>query len=126
MCEIINITQNLTKREGLRLIFEILRKDDPEEKRLGAIINKKENVPRKYLLLLFSMRRGEYGSYKSAITALNKLLDKCGMHRLYSRNQYDWLIMNSFYATAKNDGDVIVRMRKIAKIMIEMDETENE
>jgi len=57
------------------------------------------------------MNRGDSGSYKSSVIALNKLLDKCGMPRLDSRHPFDWLVMNAFYVSEKSKDDTINRMK---------------
>lgn len=126
--EICDAFPNKGKAPAIDLIQKMISADDLKEKRLGlnGVLGKKENVPRKYLMLFFLMNRGDTGSYKSSIRDLNKLLDKCGMPFLDSRNPFDWVVMNAFYASAKGNTDVIERMKKIYEKIFTIESEGNE
>ena len=101
---------------ALNLIQEIIAKDEPDRKRLTNVKNKKEKIPRKYLILFFMLTSANEEDYKESIEELNEVLDQCGMPRLDSRNPFDWIVMNSLYVSTKNDYDgALDRMKEIAE-----------
>ena len=113
--EIANIPDK-KKKTGLNIIQKIIAKDEPNRQKLTNIKNKKERVPRKYLILFFLMVWGDMENYKESILTLNEALDECGMPRLDSRNPFDWIVMNSFYyAGAPDNPGAMDRMSKITE-----------
>ena len=111
--EKIKIIPDTIKKAELNLIQRIILKDSPNKKELYDIRDKKKQVPRKYLILLFLATYGET-PYDTSVIDLNDILNMCGMPRLDSRNPFDWIIMNSFAASEREDFGAIDNLHKVA------------
>lgn len=113
----INQISNPIKKSGLNLIQKIIAENmmnETERQKFWGIKNKKENVPRKYLILFYLLCNNEE-HFDEAVNLLNEeILDKCGMPRLDSRNPFDWIVMNSLI-TREEDAEerTIDRLNKI-------------
>lgn len=85
----------------LNLISQMVEQDVPNRERLPAVVKKEAKLPRKYLILFFLLAREcEGDDYDDRINELNASLSDCGMPLLDSRNYFDWIIMNTIYASS--------------------------
>ena len=117
------------KRKHLSPVQKMLKDGWPSATTLVNMINKKENVRRKILLLLYIVTQNisdhQYReSDEDYLTAeerldehywiLNSILAECGMNALDPRNSYDWLVLYSLYT--EPDESMEERMRSIIDI----------
>jgi len=110
------------KRAALELVQKVIAQDALIDRpKLGDIVNKKENVPRKYLILFFLAYSGG-DKHMTLIEKLDNILYISGMPRLDSRNPFDWIVMHSLYHSDIRDTGAIDRLKKVAKEIFKIDE----
>ena len=118
-------------REGFTVIQKILKHNWPNATVLKNIRLRKEDVPRKLLLLLYVVTENalddEYDEmYEDYIAPderledhwwmLNAILSDCGMPPLDPRNETDWLIL---YSLSAEDEPMSQRMEEVISYMFE-------
>lgn len=110
------------KRSQYDLVQRLVRRDWPNSTALTNIRNRKEDVPRKLILLLYIITGNqlnnnqgyymEYASPKEHLSdhwvVLNSILLDCGMPTLDPRNPTDWLVL--FALAAEEDEPMSDRM----------------
>ena len=116
-------------RDGLTVIQKLLKQNWPNSTVLKNIRLRKEDVPRKLLLLLYVVTENamddDYDEmYEDYITpeerledhwwTLNAILNDCGMAPLDPRNASDWLIL---YSLAADDEPMSQRMEQVIEYM---------
>ncbi len=116
------------------LIQKLIKKNWPNATSLKNIRNRKEDVSRKLLLLLYVVTENEgmvedkYDFFDDALTleqrvedhwySINAMLNDCGMTPLDPRNAFDWLIL---YAVSTTDEDAPMsdRLAEVIKYMFD-------
>jgi len=116
-------------RSSLTVIQKLLKQNWPSSTSLKNIRLRKEDVPRKLLLLLYVVTENALGDEYDEIDeeyvtpeerledhwwTLNVILADCGMPPLDLRNATDWLI---FYALAADDEPMSQRMEQVIEYM---------
>ena len=116
-------------RSGFTVIQKLLKQNWPNATVLKNIRLRKEDVPRKLLLLLYVVTENvlddEYDEmYEDYVTpdqrledhwwTLNAILSDCGMPPLDPRNATDWLIL---YSLAADDEPMSQRMEQVIEYM---------
>jgi len=122
-------------RDGFTVIQKLLKQNWPNTTVLKNIRLRKEDVPRKLLMLLYVVTENALGEeydemYEDYITSderledhwwmLNAILADCGMPPLDPRNATDWLIL---YSLATEDEPMSQRMEQVIEYMFS--DTEN-
>lgn len=112
-------------RSGYTAVQKLLKNNWPNTTALKNIRNRKEDVPRKLLLLLYVVTEnvldGDYNELdEEYITmqerledhwwTLNAILTDCGMPTLDPRNPTDWLVL---YALTADEGSMSERMEQV-------------
>lgn len=104
------------KRTDYTVVQKLLKQNWPNATSIKNILNHKEDVPRKLLLLLYVVTENEtasdalyseldedYMTLEERVEdhwwTLNAILEDCGMARLDPRNATDWLILYSFFSS---------------------------
>lgn len=114
---------------GSGVMVKALRKHWPDEITISKIINRRIDVPRKVLTLLFLITDGEQDDDELLETddpialfvdrygRCNKMLDECGYSQLDPRNVFDWLAIYCMYTSEDNDANDL--MQAVLKDIIE-------
>lgn len=110
-------------RSEYNVVQKLIKQNWPNTTALKNIYNRKADVPRKLLLLLYVITENllddgedyvEADSLQARVadhwTALNAILTDCGMPRLDPRNATDWLVL---YAIAAEDEPMSQRMEEV-------------
>ena len=120
---------SIRSRSSFTVIQKLLKKNWPSATSLKNIRKRKEDVPRKLLLLLYVVTENvldgeyhetdeEYISPEDKLEdhwwALNAILADCGMPPLDPRNATDWLIL---YSLAADDEPMSQRMEQVIECM---------
>lgn len=107
------------------LVQKLIKRNWPNTTLLKNIYNRKEDVPRKLLLLLYVITENlldedytaqykEYDSKKARMEdhwwTLNAILTDCGMPQMDPRNATDWLVL---YAITATDEPMSERMEQV-------------
>lgn len=123
------------KRSQYNLVQKLIRRDWPNSTALKNIRNRKEDVPRKLLLLLYVITENmtydqcgeqypEYANLEERLDdhwwALNSILTDCGMPVLDPRNPTDWLVL--YAITADEDEPMSERMAQVIDKLFEESE----
>lgn len=116
-------------RSDYSVVQKLIKQNWPNTTALKNIYNRKADVPRKLLLLLYVITENllddgdgcyEQMSLQARVadhwTALNAILTDCGMPRLDPRNATDWLVL---YAIAADDEPMSQRMEEVIGCMFE-------
>ena len=119
-------------RHGYTAIQKLIKKNWPNATALKNIQNRKQEVPRKLLLLLYIVtENSENGAYSeldeeymsledrldSHWWSVNAMLTDCGMPELDPRNAFDWLVL--YALTATGDESMSERMEKVIDVLYE-------
>lgn len=114
------------KRKHLSSLQKLLKDGWPNATLLFNILNRKENVSRKLLILLYLVTQNILDTEYSELDedyltpqerldehkwTLDSILDECGMNTLDPRSAYDWLVLYSLYT--EPDEDMDERMKTI-------------
>ena len=125
-------------RGSLTVIQKLLKQNWPSTTSLKNIRLRKEDVPRKLLLLLYVVTENALGDEYDELDeeyvtpedrledhwlTLNVILADCGMPPLDLRNATDWLI---FYALAADDEPMSQRMEQVIEYMFADEQNEND
>lgn len=107
---------------GSGVIVKALRKHWPDELTISRIINRRIDVPRKVLTLLFLITDGEADGEGALLETddpialfidrygrCNKMLDECGYNQLDPRNVFDWLAIYCMYTSEENDANELMQ-----------------
>lgn len=118
------------KRRHLSSLQKLLKDGWPNATLLFNILNRKENVSRKLLILLYLVTQNILDTEYSELDedyltpqerldehkwALDSILDECGMNTLDPRSAYDWLVLYSLYT--EPDEDMDERMKEIIQFL---------
>lgn len=110
---------------GYNLVQKLIKRNWPNTTSLKNIYNRKEDVPRKLLLLLYvitenlmdddyTSQYNEYASIEAKMDdhwwTLNAILTDCGMPLMDPRNATDWLVL---YAITATDEPMSERMEQV-------------
>ncbi len=116
-------------RSGYTLVQKLIKHNWPNTTALKNIRNRKKDVPRKLLLLLYVITENimddgysemdeEYISLEEKVEdhwwSLNALLTDCGMPLLDPRNPTDWLVL---YAISADDETMSERLEQVIEKM---------
>lgn len=116
-------------RRGYNAVQKLLKRDWPNATSLKNIRSRREDVPRKLLLLLYVITEnvidGEYSELDEEYLtvedrledhwwALNAMLTDCGMPLMDPRNASDWLVL---YAVTAVDEPMSQRMEEVIEYM---------
>ncbi|MCL2398966.1 MAG: hypothetical protein FWC91_04360 [Defluviitaleaceae bacterium] len=125
ICKAMATIPNKRKKTGLNLIQKIIARKEPTDRdKLSEILNKKTQVPRKHLMVLFLLTEGEVVDYRDSINRLNHDLRTCGMPSLDSRSPFDWMVMNALFSVEADGNNPIDRMKMVAKKVFGVDDDE--
>lgn len=104
---------------GSGVLVKALRKHWPDEATLSRIVNRRIDVPRKVLTLLFLTTDGADGSeldtddprklFVDRYRRCNEMLDDCGYSQLDPRSVFDWLAIYCMYITEENDSNALMQ-----------------
>ena len=107
---------------GSGVMVKALRKHWPDELTISRIINRRMDVPRKVLTLLFLITDGEEGEEGALLETddpielfvdrygrCNKMLDECGYSQLDPRSVFDWLAIYCMYTGEDNDANELMQ-----------------
>lgn len=102
------------------VLGKTLRAHWPDEKTLSQIANRRQDVPRKVLILLFLITDGAENSlyvndaavsddarvlFDDRYRRVNQMLDDCGYSQLDPRNVFDWLMLYCMYDHGELNGN---------------------
>lgn len=102
------------------VLGKTLRAHWPDEKTLSQIANRRQDVPRKVLILLFLITDGAENSlyvndaavsddarvlFDDRFRRVNQMLDDCGYSQLDPRNVFDWLMLYCMYDHGELNGN---------------------
>lgn len=107
---------------GSGVMVKALRKHWPDELTISRIINRRMDVPRKVLTLLFLITDGADDSdsdymdtddpielFVDRYGRCNKMLDECGYSQLDPRSVFDWLAIYCMYTTEDADANDLMQ-----------------
>ncbi len=118
------------KREGYSVVQKLIKRNWPNTTALKNIRLRREDVPRKLLLLLYVITEnvvdGEYSELDEDYISpqerledhwycLNAILADCGMPPLDPRNATDWLVL--YAITADGDHPMSERMEQVIEAL---------
>ena len=121
-----------SRRRDLTLIQRMLKQGWPNATKLKNICARKEDVPRKLLLLLYLVTEnvvdGSYDEldedylspeelFEEHWWRVNLMLQDCGMPTLDPRNAYDWLVLYSLNSALRQDEAMGERMEAVLTIL---------
>lgn len=127
--EIVQIYLKPPETHGGSVLAQTLRSHWPDEKTLSQITNRRLDVPRKVLLLLFLITDGADSSlnvsddprmlFDDRYRRVNRMLDECGYSQLDPRNVFDWLILYCMY-----ENDELSANERLQAVLRENEETD--
>lgn len=107
---------------GSGVMVKALRKHWPDELTISRIVNRRIDVPRKVLTLLFLITDGEAGGEGAILETddpvelfidrygrCNKMLDECGYSQLDPRSVFDWLAIYCMYTSEESDANELMQ-----------------
>ena len=113
--EIVQMYLNLPRSLEGSVLAKSLKKHWPDEKTLSQIANRRLDVPRKVLILLFLITDGAAPDLSISDDArtlfddryrrVNSMLDDCGYSQLDPRNVFDWLMLYCMYHNDESDSN---------------------
>lgn len=119
-------------RQGYSHIQKLIKRNWPNATSLKNIMARRQEVPRKLLLLLYIITENSVGGEYSELDedymtlenrldghwwSVNAMLSDCGMPELDPRNAFDWLVL--YALTATGDESMSERMEKVIDILYE-------
>lgn len=117
-----------SRRQDFTLVQRMLKQGWPNTTKLKNICARKEDVPRKLLLLLYLVTEnvvdGNYDEmdedylspeelFEEHWWRINLMLQDCGMPTLDPRNAYDWLVLYSLNSALRQDEAMGERMEAV-------------
>jgi len=125
--DIVQMYLELPGGAGSSVLVKTIKKHWPDEITLSRIINRRVDVPRKVLTLLFLITDGADDSaietddvrkqFIDRYRRANQMLDACGYSQLDPRNVFDWLVLFCMYADEESDANM--RMRAVLQEVFE-------
>ena len=121
-----------SRRRDLTLIQRMLKQGWPNATKLKNICARKEDVPRKLLLLLYLVTEnvvdGSYDEldedylspeelFEEHWWRVNLMLQDCGMPTLDPRNAYDWLVLYSLNSALRQEEAMGERMEAVLAVL---------
>ena len=77
--------------------------DWPDEVTLSRMKNRKADVTRKVLMLLFLATDDGDAAFRSTQLRMNQMLADCGFRKLDPRNAFDWLVLYCMRSSADTE-----------------------
>ena len=129
-----------SRRQNFTLVQRMLKQGWPNATKLKNICARKEDVPRKLLLLLYLVTENvvdisydeldeDYLSpeelFEEHWWRVNLMLQDCGMPTLDPRNAYDWLVLYSLNSALRQDEAMGERMEAVLAVLFPGGEGEN-